>query len=402
MNKIWKIISLLVVILVGFIAVQQIVEEYGALSSVMSPGETEKDTSSLTTTPGETSKSHDKSIEEIKKTSIQDLSYDELMRDNEDYIGETVYYQGEVAQVNNIASDEYVLRVNVTKGEYGMWENDVWINYQGERILKEDIIDLWGKIEGIKKYTTVLGSTRSIPELNALHLEVVEQKKEKSKAGTNEKSPSLSRSTPTCEDECSHKGQKKCEKNSLQVCGNYNVDDCLEWKTDKECKHGCSNGFCIIPIGYSRNKPAPIGKSLVVEEGGFGEVSKNKVTLLEVKRGKNAWEVIKEANQFNEAAPSGFEYILVKVQFKYLKTPSEERSYMVSPMDFTAVSSEGKDYGFTSIVEPEPELEANLYEGASHTGWITFQVAEDDEEPLMVFGRKYNGTGGIWFKLYKN
>jgi hypothetical protein len=52
-------------------------------------------------------------------------------------------------------------------------------------------------------------------------------------------------------------------------------------------------------------------------------------------------------------------------------------------------------------VDPDPSIDADLYPGASHEGWMSFQVAVDDSESLMTFGRKYDGTGGLWFKLYE-
>jgi len=50
-------------------------------------------------------------------------------------------------------------------------------------------------------------------------------------------------------------------------------------------------------------------------------------------------------------------------------------------------------------VEPDPSVEARLYPGARHAGWVVLQVKKYDR-PLLTFGRDFNGTGGIWFKLY--
>jgi len=115
------------------------------------------------------------SIEEIKNTALKDLNYDELLRNNEKYIGKIVYYRGQTTQVTEVGRDRYILRVYVTKDEYGLWDDDIWVNYEGKRVLEEDIIDLWGEVKGIKKYTTVLGASRSIPEINALLVEVVKK-----------------------------------------------------------------------------------------------------------------------------------------------------------------------------------------------------------------------------------
>ena len=77
----------------------------------------------------------------------------------------------------------------------------------------------------------------------------------------------------------------------------------------------------------------------------------------------------------------------------------EVKEYDVSQLDFTAVSDNGKDYESVSIVCTEPKLSADLYPGASVEGWAAFEVDIDDN-PLLTFGRDYQGKDGIWFKLY--
>ena len=110
------------------------------------------------------------SFEEVKGMAMSGLSYDELLRNNEKYIGKIVYYKGEVSQISETGENKYILRVYVTKKEYS-WDDDIYVVYSGNRILENDIIDLWGRVEGVKKYSTVLGATRSIPEITALFLE---------------------------------------------------------------------------------------------------------------------------------------------------------------------------------------------------------------------------------------
>lgn len=52
---------------------------------------------------------------------------------------------------------------------------------------------------------------------------------------------------PVCKDECSYSGQKGCLGNYTQVCGNYDQDNCLEWKIKEYCEYGCSFGECNPP-----------------------------------------------------------------------------------------------------------------------------------------------------------
>lgn len=114
------------------------------------------------------------SIDEIKETAIENISYDELLRNNERYVGRIVYYRGEITQVMGVYGDRYVLRVSVTKkGVY--WADTIWVNYKGKRVLEGDIIDIWGKVNGLKAYTAVLGNQVTIPEIDLLHIELVEK-----------------------------------------------------------------------------------------------------------------------------------------------------------------------------------------------------------------------------------
>jgi len=118
------------------------------------------------------------SVAEIKSTALE-VSYDDLMRYNENYIGKIVYYPGgEIFQVAEGDGDRYTLLVS-TKVYLYYSEDNVYVNYEGERLLEGDIVDLWGKVKGLKTYTAVLGNEVTIPELDALHVELVTKAGEK-------------------------------------------------------------------------------------------------------------------------------------------------------------------------------------------------------------------------------
>ncbi len=55
-------------------------------------------------------------FDELKVASIQ-LSYDDIFRNNEEHIGKSIWYTGEVIQIIEGDGDEYQLRVNVTEGD---------------------------------------------------------------------------------------------------------------------------------------------------------------------------------------------------------------------------------------------------------------------------------------------
>lgn len=114
------------------------------------------------------------SIEQIK-SNAQKVSYDDLFRYNERYVGDIVYYRGKIIQSQNPWGDSYVLRIATKKMDYfdTYIEDILWVDYSGTRFLEGDIIDLWGRVEGLSSYQAVLGNEITIPHVKSLHMEYV-------------------------------------------------------------------------------------------------------------------------------------------------------------------------------------------------------------------------------------
>ena len=111
------------------------------------------------------------------KTNAKNVSYDDLFRYNENYIGKTVYYRGKIIQIILDDGNNYEFRVATKKSEYSGYSDDVlFVNCQGPRFLEGDIIDLWGQVEGLETYSAVLGHQVTIPKVTALHTELVEKR----------------------------------------------------------------------------------------------------------------------------------------------------------------------------------------------------------------------------------
>ena len=114
--------------------------------------------------------------EDEYKASCVTLNYDDIARNPNNYIGEKAVFQGQVVQVQEYGKN-VVLRVNVTKGEYGIWDDTIYIDYKRKsenesRILEDDIITVYGKMNGIKDYETVWGNQVSIPYLLAEYIDI--------------------------------------------------------------------------------------------------------------------------------------------------------------------------------------------------------------------------------------
>lgn len=115
-----------------------------------------------------------KTEEEYKAECVY-VSYEDIARNPDNYKGTFAVFSGQVAQVQE-SGNNVVIRLNVTRGAYGIWEDTVYIEYtkaQNEsRILEEDIITVYGQLNGIKTYTAVLGNSISIPHLKAKYVEI--------------------------------------------------------------------------------------------------------------------------------------------------------------------------------------------------------------------------------------
>lgn len=108
--------------------------------------------------------------------SCQALDYTEISRNPSLYASQRVAFSGKVIQVSE-SYGKTIMRVDTTEGEYGLWEDTIYVTYQKltddeSRILENDIINLYGEYKGIKSYTAVLGNEISIPEIEAKYVEL--------------------------------------------------------------------------------------------------------------------------------------------------------------------------------------------------------------------------------------
>lgn len=129
------------------------------------------------------------------------------------------------------------------------------------------------------------------------------------------------------------------------------------------------------PVGTGRSNPVPLGET--------GQAGDWEVQVLEVVRGDGAYNRLLEANQFNEPAPAGMEYVLVNVRVKYNGAESAAQT-----VDFSWFNSTGDarvKWRWASVVEPEPELDAELFSGAEATGWTTVLARQGEGNLVLIF-----------------
>ncbi len=91
------------------------------------------------------------------------VSYEELFRNSEKYIGENVYYKGEVIQVLGSTGD-WTMLIAVTKKSDQYWDDNVLVYYSGtERYLEEDLVEFTGIFSQIYEYESALGVPIQVP-----------------------------------------------------------------------------------------------------------------------------------------------------------------------------------------------------------------------------------------------
>lgn len=116
--------------------------------------------------------------------------------------------------------------------------------------------------------------------------------------------------------------------------------------------------------------------------------------MLEMKRGDDAWSNIQAANSYNDQAPDGMEYLLVKIHVKCLYEDDEEHS--ISEYDFDVTGEKAILYtsGMASVVNPKPELDATLFSGGETEGWVSFVITRGEGNLILVVDEAWDFEEG--------
>lgn len=129
--------------------------------------------------------------EQVKKSSLSEADYkascstiafDDLARNPDKYAGKLYTFTGEVVQVQRSGS-HWILRIDVTPvtSSYGddvlYYEDTIYAVYyptEGEdNILEDDIVTIYGRCAGEETYTSILGTSISLPRIDVEYYELV-------------------------------------------------------------------------------------------------------------------------------------------------------------------------------------------------------------------------------------
>lgn len=134
--------------------------------------------------------------------------------------------------------------------------------------------------------------------------------------------------------------------------------------------------------GLSRADPAAVGETLVTEELAL--------TVLDQLRGDDAFPALVNANQFNDPPPDGFQYVSLLIQVQSVS--SADTFNLIWESDFKSTGDSRVLYNTARVVDPEPQLDFQLFPGATAQGWVTL-LAPTHETGLMLRFDK----GGVRF-----
>lgn len=114
--------------------------------------------------------------------SCKEYGYKDIARKPNNYKGKRAKFEGQVVQVQE-SYGTVVLRVNVTKEENEfaeggyLYSDTIYVEYKykddnEDKILKDDIVTLYGTLNGTKTYTSIVNSDVTVPYLKAEYVEI--------------------------------------------------------------------------------------------------------------------------------------------------------------------------------------------------------------------------------------
>ena len=105
-------------------------------------------------------------------------NYKDVLRNPDEFKGKQAYWFGKIVQVVSKSQNYSIFRIDVTceKYEYldGYYCDDtVYVTYLGQdSFIEDDMIKMWGIMNGTETYTTVLGASVTIPKFTAEYMEL--------------------------------------------------------------------------------------------------------------------------------------------------------------------------------------------------------------------------------------
>lgn len=141
----------------------------------------------------------------------------------------------------------------------------------------------------------------------------------------------------------------------------------------------------------SRSNPVALGETITQDIEFLSEESSHSgnrsITLSNVSRGEEVYNYLMEANQFNERAPEGMEWVMLDVEYTLNEADTEDEAVYVTP-DFSVVASDGSEISqseaYATLDSGEEFGYVELYSGGQASGKYAF-FAPIGDEVLLKF-----------------
>jgi len=148
-------------------------------NSIASSTQSESENNDITENTEQTEEEPEPEPVETKEdymNSCTTYTYKEIARNPNNYKGKRAKIVGEVIQVQQ-EGNEVVLRVNMTKDQYGYYDDTIMAGYayadeNEDRILEGDIVTIYGELYGTITYTSVLGADITVPAIKTMYLDI--------------------------------------------------------------------------------------------------------------------------------------------------------------------------------------------------------------------------------------
>ncbi|MGQ9474676.1 MAG: HIRAN domain-containing protein [Actinomycetota bacterium] len=107
------------------------------------------------------------------KAQCQPIEFRVLNKNPDAYKGQKYFTMGEVVQImEGLGGTD--IRLNVTKDQWGFWDDTIYVTYSGTvPAYEKSIIKVWGEVKGSYTYTSVAGWKITLPLVQARFIEVV-------------------------------------------------------------------------------------------------------------------------------------------------------------------------------------------------------------------------------------
>lgn len=144
--------------------------------------------------------------------------------------------------------------------------------------------------------------------------------------------------------------------------------------------------------------PIPFGEEAKIKESLYDEDYEThkgtiKVTLAEVLRGEEAWNLLYTASEYNQGAPEGHEWVVVKAKITLTDTDDKSLTYRVYDSFIPYDATGGRIHQQDLYAEnPEPQLDGNIAKGQTIEGYFSF-IAQPEQSIIL----EYKGNSSVTY-----